>query len=200
MGRGGGEASLSLAELMFPVPSPALNSTCNMHDEFECGNGDCIDFSRTCDGVVHCKDKSDEKQSYCSKVPPLAALLKHTHAPPSTRRHPARAVSSVQQREPGLLGVFSCPSSACSPSCPLRDGPSQSLRAPDLFQFWGAGWRVGHLELTWWVLQHPPSNTSPHSSAGRGLCWAKAKLNPAMLPVQHEGACFLICLCSFFPC
>uniref|UniRef100_A0A8B9CK99 LDL receptor related protein 1 n=89 Tax=Aves TaxID=8782 RepID=A0A8B9CK99_9AVES len=44
----------------------ALNSTCNMHDEFECGNGDCIDFSRTCDGVVHCKDKSDEKQSYCS--------------------------------------------------------------------------------------------------------------------------------------
>ncbi|KAL2293805.1 hypothetical protein Nmel_018869, partial [Mimus melanotis] len=43
----------------------ALNSTCNV-DEFECGNGDCIDFSRTCDGVVHCKDKSDEKQSYCS--------------------------------------------------------------------------------------------------------------------------------------
>ncbi|XP_008939294.1 PREDICTED: low-density lipoprotein receptor-related protein 1-like, partial [Merops nubicus] len=44
----------------------SLNSTCNVHDEFECGNGDCIDFSRTCDGVVHCKDKSDEKQSYCS--------------------------------------------------------------------------------------------------------------------------------------
>ncbi|NWV51617.1 LRP1 protein, partial [Daphoenositta chrysoptera] len=44
----------------------AVNSTCNVHDEFECGNGDCIDFSRTCDGVVHCKDKSDEKQSYCS--------------------------------------------------------------------------------------------------------------------------------------
>ncbi|XP_023799016.1 prolow-density lipoprotein receptor-related protein 1 [Cyanistes caeruleus] len=43
----------------------AVNSTCNV-DEFECGNGDCIDFSRTCDGVVHCKDKSDEKQSYCS--------------------------------------------------------------------------------------------------------------------------------------
>ncbi|NXJ85431.1 LRP1 protein, partial [Trogon melanurus] len=44
----------------------ALNSTCNVHNDFECGNGDCIDFSRTCDGVVHCKDKSDEKQSYCS--------------------------------------------------------------------------------------------------------------------------------------
>ncbi|NXG98380.1 LRP1 protein, partial [Loxia leucoptera] len=44
----------------------AVNSTCNVHEEFECGNGECIDFSRTCDGVVHCKDKSDEKQSYCS--------------------------------------------------------------------------------------------------------------------------------------
>uniref|UniRef100_A0A8C5IDS3 EGF-like domain-containing protein n=1 Tax=Junco hyemalis TaxID=40217 RepID=A0A8C5IDS3_JUNHY len=44
----------------------AVNSTCNVHEEFECGNGECIDFSRTCDGVVNCKDKSDEKQSYCS--------------------------------------------------------------------------------------------------------------------------------------
>ncbi|XP_037739600.1 prolow-density lipoprotein receptor-related protein 1 isoform X1 [Chelonia mydas] len=43
----------------------ALNSTCNVH-EFECGNGECIDYSRTCDGTAHCKDKSDEKQSYCS--------------------------------------------------------------------------------------------------------------------------------------
>uniref|UniRef100_A0A452GR76 EGF-like domain-containing protein n=1 Tax=Gopherus agassizii TaxID=38772 RepID=A0A452GR76_9SAUR len=47
------------------VPPPALNSTCNVH-EFECGNGECIDYSRTCDGTAHCKDKSDEKQSYCS--------------------------------------------------------------------------------------------------------------------------------------
>uniref|UniRef100_A0A674JJU7 LDL receptor related protein 1 n=1 Tax=Terrapene triunguis TaxID=2587831 RepID=A0A674JJU7_9SAUR len=43
----------------------ALNSTCNVY-EFECGNGECIDYSRTCDGSAHCKDKSDEKQSYCS--------------------------------------------------------------------------------------------------------------------------------------
>uniref|UniRef100_A0A8D0FU60 Uncharacterized protein n=1 Tax=Strix occidentalis caurina TaxID=311401 RepID=A0A8D0FU60_STROC len=57
-----GGAGLSLAELTLPAPSPALNSTCNVHDEFECGNGDCIDFSRTCDGVVHCKDKSDENR------------------------------------------------------------------------------------------------------------------------------------------
>ncbi|XP_066473947.1 prolow-density lipoprotein receptor-related protein 1 [Tiliqua scincoides] len=44
----------------------AANSTCNVHNEFECGNGDCIDYNRTCDGVAHCKDKSDEKQSYCN--------------------------------------------------------------------------------------------------------------------------------------
>uniref|UniRef100_A0A670IUS4 LDL receptor related protein 1 n=1 Tax=Podarcis muralis TaxID=64176 RepID=A0A670IUS4_PODMU len=44
----------------------APNSTCNVLNEFECGNGDCIDFSHTCDGVAHCKDKSDEKQSYCN--------------------------------------------------------------------------------------------------------------------------------------
>ncbi|KAM4699918.1 prolow-density lipoprotein receptor-related protein 1 isoform 2-T2 [Discoglossus pictus] len=44
----------------------APNSTCNSHDEFECGNGDCINYSLTCDGVAHCKDKADEKQSYCS--------------------------------------------------------------------------------------------------------------------------------------
>ncbi|XP_015265029.1 PREDICTED: prolow-density lipoprotein receptor-related protein 1 [Gekko japonicus] len=44
----------------------AANSTCHVHTEFECGNGDCIDFSRTCDGVAQCKDKSDEKQSYCN--------------------------------------------------------------------------------------------------------------------------------------
>uniref|UniRef100_A0A3B3RZD4 LDL receptor related protein 1 n=1 Tax=Paramormyrops kingsleyae TaxID=1676925 RepID=A0A3B3RZD4_9TELE len=44
----------------------ALNTTCNSIDEFECGNGDCINYSLTCDGMVHCKDKSDEKQSYCA--------------------------------------------------------------------------------------------------------------------------------------
>uniref|UniRef100_A0A4W3IBD4 LDL receptor related protein 1B n=1 Tax=Callorhinchus milii TaxID=7868 RepID=A0A4W3IBD4_CALMI len=42
------------------------NSLCNIHTEFECGNGDCIGYHLTCDGIVHCKDKSDEKQSYCA--------------------------------------------------------------------------------------------------------------------------------------
>ncbi|XP_069472627.1 low-density lipoprotein receptor-related protein 1B isoform X1 [Ambystoma mexicanum] len=41
------------------------NSSCNMYSEFECGNGECIDYTLTCDGIVHCKDKSDEKQLYC---------------------------------------------------------------------------------------------------------------------------------------
>uniref|UniRef100_A0A672L380 LDL receptor related protein 1 n=1 Tax=Sinocyclocheilus grahami TaxID=75366 RepID=A0A672L380_SINGR len=44
----------------------AENTTCNSVDEFECGNGDCIDYRLTCDSLGHCKDKSDEKQSYCA--------------------------------------------------------------------------------------------------------------------------------------
>uniref|UniRef100_A0A8C2WTY4 LDL receptor related protein 1 n=1 Tax=Cyclopterus lumpus TaxID=8103 RepID=A0A8C2WTY4_CYCLU len=44
----------------------ALNTTCNNIDEFECGNGDCVNYTLTCDGMAHCKDKSDEKQSYCA--------------------------------------------------------------------------------------------------------------------------------------
>ncbi|XP_048808618.1 low-density lipoprotein receptor-related protein 1B isoform X3 [Lagopus muta] len=41
------------------------NSTCNTYSEFECGNGECIDYQLTCDGIAHCKDKSDEKLFYC---------------------------------------------------------------------------------------------------------------------------------------
>ncbi|KAM4582658.1 low-density lipoprotein receptor-related protein 1-like isoform 1-T1 [Fundulus diaphanus] len=43
-----------------------VNSTCTGVDEFECGNGDCVNYTLTCDGMAHCKDKSDEKQSYCA--------------------------------------------------------------------------------------------------------------------------------------
>ncbi len=46
---------------------PALNMSCGSVDDFECGNGDCINYSLTCDGMAHCKDKSDEKQSYCGE-------------------------------------------------------------------------------------------------------------------------------------
>uniref|UniRef100_A0A8C7X7I9 Low density lipoprotein receptor-related protein 1Bb n=1 Tax=Oryzias sinensis TaxID=183150 RepID=A0A8C7X7I9_9TELE len=41
------------------------NSSCNIYSEFECGNGECINYQLTCDGVAHCKDKSDEKMQYC---------------------------------------------------------------------------------------------------------------------------------------
>lgn len=41
--------------------------SCGSVDDFECGNGDCINYSLTCDGMAHCKDKSDEKQSYCGE-------------------------------------------------------------------------------------------------------------------------------------
>lgn len=47
--------------------SAALNVSCGSVDDFECGNGDCINYSLTCDGMAHCKDKSDEKQSYCGE-------------------------------------------------------------------------------------------------------------------------------------
>lgn len=51
----------------FFLSCSALNTTCNIVDEFECGNGDCINYTLTCDGMANCKDKSDEKQSYCGK-------------------------------------------------------------------------------------------------------------------------------------
>ncbi|XP_062842266.1 low-density lipoprotein receptor-related protein 1 isoform X2 [Trichomycterus rosablanca] len=43
----------------------ALNTSCSM-SEFECANGDCIDYTLTCDATPHCRDKSDEKSTYCS--------------------------------------------------------------------------------------------------------------------------------------
>lgn len=63
-----GSPGLWLTKVL-PSP-PAVNSSCRVQDEFECANGECINFSLTCDGVSHCKDKSDEKPSYCSKEPP----------------------------------------------------------------------------------------------------------------------------------
>ncbi|KAK3568547.1 hypothetical protein QTP86_008754 [Hemibagrus guttatus] len=44
------------------------NSSCSIHREFECGNGECIDYQLTCDGIAHCKDKSDEKMQYCGST------------------------------------------------------------------------------------------------------------------------------------
>lgn len=57
---------LFLSVIFCPCLS-ALNTTCNNIDEFECGNGDCVNYTLTCDGMAHCKDKSDEKQSYCGE-------------------------------------------------------------------------------------------------------------------------------------
>jgi len=45
----------------------AMNSSCNIHSEFQCGNGECIDYQLTCYGIAHCKDRSDEKMQYCGK-------------------------------------------------------------------------------------------------------------------------------------
>ncbi|XP_051787046.1 low-density lipoprotein receptor-related protein 1B [Erpetoichthys calabaricus] len=43
----------------------AKNSSCNIYTEFQCGNGECINYQLTCDGIPQCKDKSDEKMQYC---------------------------------------------------------------------------------------------------------------------------------------
>ncbi|KAF5890991.1 low-density lipoprotein receptor-related protein 1B-like, partial [Clarias magur] len=43
------------------------NSSCNARSEFQCGNGECIDYELACDGVAHCEDKSDEDGQYCEK-------------------------------------------------------------------------------------------------------------------------------------
>lgn len=59
-------ACLSFPRVSVP-PLTALNISCGSVDSFECGNGDCINYSLTCDGMAHCKDKSDEKQSYCGE-------------------------------------------------------------------------------------------------------------------------------------
>lgn len=58
---------VSIRKLLCVLCFPAENTTCHSVDEFECGNGDCINYSLTCDGRAHCKDKSDEKPSYCCK-------------------------------------------------------------------------------------------------------------------------------------
>ena len=53
----------------------AKNSSCNIYSEFECGNGECIDYQLTCDGIPHCKDKSDEKLLYCGEFPMYDLLI-----------------------------------------------------------------------------------------------------------------------------
>jgi hypothetical protein len=58
----------SLNYICPPLLQPALNISCGSVEDFECGNGDCINYSLTCDGMAHCKDKSDEKQSYCGEA------------------------------------------------------------------------------------------------------------------------------------
>lgn len=86
----------------------------------------------------------------------LLLLCSNTHTPPSICRHRARALGSAQQREPGCLGCLLVPLKCLqSLSASQRWAqPGQALRAPDLFQFWGAGWRVRNLEPTQWGLQH----------------------------------------------
>ncbi len=44
---------------------PIRPETCT-RDQFECESGECVDFSRRCDGRPDCRDRSDELE--CSKL------------------------------------------------------------------------------------------------------------------------------------
>lgn len=90
-----------------PASLPAVNSSCRIQDEFECANGECIHFSLTCDGVSHCKDKSDEKPSYCSKEPPQTP---GRQAPAST---PAAGAGAREPKPQGPEGVLQNHPSLC---------------------------------------------------------------------------------------
>lgn len=37
-------------------------------DQFRCSNAGCIPYKNTCDGIVHCTDKSDEDPKYCGML------------------------------------------------------------------------------------------------------------------------------------
>ncbi|XP_035376859.1 low-density lipoprotein receptor-related protein 1B [Electrophorus electricus] len=43
----------------------SANSSCSRRSDFECTNGECVDYQLTCDGIAHCRDKSDEKRQFC---------------------------------------------------------------------------------------------------------------------------------------
>ncbi|XP_033629378.1 low-density lipoprotein receptor-related protein 1-like isoform X2 [Asterias rubens] len=43
----------------------AETNNCSRSDEFVCGNGECIPYEDTCDGLQQCEDGSDERESYC---------------------------------------------------------------------------------------------------------------------------------------
>lgn len=44
----------------------ARNQTSCSSLDFECGFGNCIPYSLTCDGVSHCVDSSDEAEAFCN--------------------------------------------------------------------------------------------------------------------------------------
>lgn len=68
----------------------------------------------------------------------LLLLCSNTHTHPlGMHRHPAQSVSSVWQREPGLLGVFSYPSSARSPFRPPKMGPAKPYGLQTISSFGG---------------------------------------------------------------
>ncbi|KAI1237378.1 Low-density lipoprotein receptor-related protein 1B [Lamprotornis superbus] len=88
------------------------NSTCNIYSEFECGNGECIDYQLTCDGIAHCKDKSDEKLFYCEN-----RGCRKGFKPCSNRRCvPSNKVCDGANDCGDNSDEFDCKDSACAPA------------------------------------------------------------------------------------
>ncbi|XP_046689112.1 modular serine protease-like [Homalodisca vitripennis] len=51
-----------------PTPSSVCNSIGYEQTYVQCDNGQCIDKYSICDGVIDCRDKSDETEAACSKT------------------------------------------------------------------------------------------------------------------------------------
>ncbi|XP_058055099.1 prolow-density lipoprotein receptor-related protein 1 [Anopheles bellator] len=55
---------------------PKAVANCNAATEFTCSNGNCIPFHLTCDSIDHCRDRSDELNSYCVGRPCLPGYFR----------------------------------------------------------------------------------------------------------------------------
>ena len=60
----------------------AVSASCSP-EQFNCANGSCVDYEKTCDHMHDCHDQSDENQSYCSEhdlnFRKSTTVVTHTH-------------------------------------------------------------------------------------------------------------------------
>uniref|UniRef100_A0A672NBG1 Low-density lipoprotein receptor-related protein 1B-like n=1 Tax=Sinocyclocheilus grahami TaxID=75366 RepID=A0A672NBG1_SINGR len=138
-------------ERMLLDDNRSLNSSCNIHSEFQCGNGECIDFQLTCDGIAHCKDRSDEKMQYCGKnsirqgavFEPSGFISKLNEG--SCRRSPYSSCSSSERR----CADGSCipASSWCNQIIDCADASDEKIcNSTDCMEYYRLGSRASNNE------------------------------------------------------